>query len=102
LPITGGKPPTPEQVKTFVYFANSLLEQNQPVAVHCTSGNRRTGTLLAAYLIASGEMPEKAVRQHPQSGIAQIQQVRPTAELQEAQKQFLLAGLKQKLSPNKP
>lgn len=81
LPITGGKPPTLEQVKTFIQFAEPLLTQNQPVAVHCTSGNRRTGTLLAAYLIASGEMPEKA--------IAQIQKVRPTAELREAQRQFL-------------
>jgi atypical dual specificity phosphatase len=81
LPITGGKPPTVEQVKTFVQFAQLLLQQNQPVAVHCTSGNRRTGTLLAAYLIANGEMPEKA--------ISHIQQIRPTAELREAQKQFL-------------
>jgi protein tyrosine phosphatase (PTP) superfamily phosphohydrolase (DUF442 family) len=81
LPITGGKPPTVDQVKQFVQFAELLIEDNQPVVVHCTSGNRRTGTLLAAYLVAEEEDPEKA--------IALVQQARPTAELRDAQKQFL-------------
>jgi atypical dual specificity phosphatase len=81
LPITGGKPPTVEQVKQFVRFAKPLIEENQPVVVHCTSGNRRTGTLLAAYLVAEGETPEKA--------ISLVQEARPTAELREAQKKFL-------------
>ncbi|MFM2315593.1 MAG: hypothetical protein RLZZ04_4871 [Cyanobacteriota bacterium] len=82
LPTTGGKSPTVEQVKQFVQFTEPLLENNQPVVVHCTSGNRRTGTLLAAYLVAQGENPIQA--------IALIQQVRLTAELRDAQKQFLL------------
>jgi protein tyrosine phosphatase (PTP) superfamily phosphohydrolase (DUF442 family) len=82
LPITGGKPPTVGQVKQFVQFAKPLIEENQPVVVHCTSGNRRTGTLLAAYLVAQGENPEKA--------ITLVQKARPTAELRDAQKQFLL------------
>lgn len=81
LPITGGKPPTIDQVKQFVQFAKPLIEDNRPVVVHCTSGNRRTGTLLAAYLVAEGENPKKA--------IALVQQARPTAELRDAQKQFL-------------
>lgn len=81
LPIIGGKPPTVDQVKQFVQFAEPLIKDNQPVVVHCTSGNRRTGTLLAAYLVAEGEDPEKA--------IALVQQARPTAELRDAQKQFL-------------
>ena len=82
LPTTGGKSPTIEQVKQFVQFIEPLLENDQPVVVHCTSGNRRTGTLLAAYLVAQGENPEKA--------IALVQKARPTAELRDAQKQFLL------------
>ena len=81
LPITGGKPPTVEQVKEFVKFAEPLVDNNQPVVVHCTSGNRRTGTLLAAYLIAQGEDPERA--------ISLVQQARPTAELRDAQREFL-------------
>ena len=81
LPITGGKAPTIEQVMQFVQFAEPLLESHQPVVVHCTSGNRRTGTLLAAYLVAKGEEPESA--------IAIIQKARPTAELRAAQIDFL-------------
>ena len=81
LPITGGKPPTVEQVKQFANFAQPIIEENQAVVVHCTSGNRRTGTLLAAYLIAKGENPQQA--------IALVQKARPTAELREAQQNFL-------------
>ena len=83
LPITGGKPPTVEQVNQFVVFAEPLMAQKQSVVVHCTSGNRRTGTLLAAYLIAKGETPEKA--------IALVKEARPTAELRDAQKEFLFS-----------
>ena len=82
LPITGGKAPTVEQVQDFVRFTDSLLGKNQSVVVHCTSGNRRTGTLLAAYLIAKGNFPETAIEL--------IQKVRPTAELRDAQIKFLL------------
>ena len=81
LPITGGKPPTVEQVKEFVEFAEPLIENNQPVVVHCTSGNRRTGTLLAAYLVAKREDPERAV--------SLVKEARPTAELRDAQREFL-------------
>jgi atypical dual specificity phosphatase len=81
LPIIGGKAPTVLQVKEFVAFADPIIAQGQSVAVHCTSGNRRTGTLLAAYLVAQGERPTQAIER--------IQQVRPTAELREAQIQFL-------------
>ena len=81
LPITGGKPPTVEQVKQFVNFAQPIIEKNRAVVVHCTSGNRRTGTLLSAYLVAQGENPQQA--------IPLVQKARPTAELREAQQNFL-------------
>lgn len=81
LPTTGGQPPSVEQVREFVQFARPLLDRDQAVAVHCTSGNRRTGTLLAAYLIANRETPEDA--------IARVRRARPSAELREAQLVFL-------------
>lgn len=81
LPIIGGKAPTVAQVKEFAAFANPIIAKNHSVAVHCTSGNRRTGTLLAAYLVSKGESPEQAIKY--------IQEVRPSAELREAQIQFL-------------
>jgi atypical dual specificity phosphatase len=82
LPIVGGKPPSIEQVKQFVRFAKPLIDSNRAVVVHCTSGNRRTGTLLAAYLIAEGETPKKA--------IALILEARPTVELRDVQREFLV------------
>ena len=82
LPTIGGQPPELEQVKQFLVFAEPLIAKNHPVVVHCTSGNRRTGTLLAAYLISRGESPESA--------IAKVQTARPTAELRAAQTDFLL------------
>ena len=81
LSITGSKPPTVEQVRQFVNFAEPIIESNFSVVVHCTNGNRRTGTLLAAYLIAKGENPQQA--------ISLMQKARPTAELREAQRNFL-------------
>ena len=81
LPITGGKPPQTEQITEFMQFAKPLIESDRSLLVHCTSGNRRTGTLLASYLIAEGETPERA--------IALIKKARPTAELREAQTEFL-------------
>ncbi len=81
LPITGGKAPTVQQVRDFVSFADRLIERGKSVAVHCTSGNRRTGTLLAAYLIAKGDNPDQTLEL--------VQSVRPTAELREIQIEFL-------------
>ncbi len=61
LPTTGGAAPTHEQIAQFVEFV-AQQQLSHAVAVHCTSGNRRTGTMLAAYLIQSGSTYEQALQ----------------------------------------
>ena len=46
LPTTGGTAPSPEQVQQFQQFVEQQQQAGHAVAVHCTSGRRRTGTLL--------------------------------------------------------
>jgi protein-tyrosine phosphatase len=83
LPTTGGTAPTPEQLATFQEFVDHQTSLGRGVAVHCTSGRRRTGTILAAYLIHTG---------HPYAdALDQIYQANPTVELREAQLTFLRA-----------
>ncbi|HAC66110.1 MAG TPA: protein phosphatase, partial [Cyanothece sp. UBA12306] len=48
LPIVEDLPPTLPQVEEFIKFAETIMSDNQAVAVHCTGGNHRTGTLLAS------------------------------------------------------
>lgn len=81
LPISGGTPPTREQVQQFQDFVHAQLAQDRAIAVHCSSGRRRTGTLLAAYLIRAG-WPS-------QTAIERVQAVNPAIELREAQIAFL-------------
>ncbi|MBW4659828.1 MAG: dual specificity protein phosphatase family protein [Drouetiella hepatica Uher 2000/2452] len=54
LPTKGGTPPSQKQVQELQNFVDSQNLLGHAVAVHCTNGKRRTGTLLAAYLIAGG------------------------------------------------
>ena len=82
LPIKGGTSPTSDQIETFCQFVNQQLELRQGVAVHCTSGRRRTGTVLAAYLIKKkGKSYEEALQT--------ILDGNPDVELRDAQKIFL-------------
>nr|WP_199305990.1 dual specificity protein phosphatase family protein [Pseudanabaena sp. FACHB-2040] len=81
LPTTGGTAPTQEQAEQFRQFVDAENARSHAVAVHCTSGRRRTGTLLAAYLIATGATAENALNQ--------ILQANPAVKLREAQVAFL-------------
>lgn len=81
LPIEGGTPPSIEQLqrlRTFVAVQNDL---GNAVAVHCSNGLRRTGTVLAALLIQQGADYESAM--------TAIQSANPAVELSEAQISFL-------------
>jgi atypical dual specificity phosphatase len=81
LPVKGGTAPTKAQIAELVKFVESQNQLNQGVAVHCTSGRRRTGTFLAAYLIQIGKTHEEALQM--------IQAANPHVELRDAQIEFL-------------
>ncbi len=81
LPVKGGTPPYNVQVQQFCRFVEK--HNSTGVAVHCTSGKRRTGTLLAAYLIKQGQSYESAIQT--------IQTAKPDADPRDAQRNFLKA-----------
>jgi atypical dual specificity phosphatase len=81
LPTKGGTAPSLEQVQELSQFVTAQNALGQAVVVHCTSGRRRTGTLLAAYLIRSGSSYDDAIQR--------IQTANPKVELREAQTAFL-------------
>lgn len=82
LPTIGGTAPSREQVQELQNFVSSQNHLGHAVAVHCTSGRRRTGTMLASYLILSGSSYDEAMQT--------IQDANPNAQLREAQTTFLL------------
>ena len=86
LPTIGGTAPSQEQIQELQNFVSSQNQLGHAVAVHCTSGRRRTGTMLASYLILAGSSYDEAMQT--------IQDANPDAELREAQTTFLreLAG----------
>jgi protein-tyrosine phosphatase len=81
LPVTGGTAPSPEQLQQLQNFLDEQNQLGRAVAVHCTSGRRRTGTLLASYLIWSGVAYEEAMQT--------ILTANPDVELRDAQTSFL-------------
>jgi len=86
LPPTGGQAPTPAQIAEFQQFVEAKNQADRAVAVHCSSGRRRTATFLGAYLILQGASYEEAV--------GAIAQANPAVEMRDAQLDFLrsLAG----------
>lgn len=86
LPTQGGTAPSLEQLEELQRFVEQQNRLGNAVAIHCTSGNRRTGTMLAAYLISTGSSYENAMQV--------VQTANPKAELRAAQTTFLqkLAG----------
>jgi protein-tyrosine phosphatase len=81
LPTKGGTSPSRQQIQELQDFVNYQNQLGKAVAVHCTSGRRRTGTMLASYLINAGSAYDDAMQA--------IQTANPDVELREAQTTFL-------------
>jgi atypical dual specificity phosphatase len=81
LPIQGGNPPNRDQIQELAHFMEEQQLQGLAVAVHCTNGLRRTGTMLAAYLIHVGSSYDLAMQT--------INLANPQVELRAAQTDFL-------------
>ncbi|NJK61704.1 MAG: protein phosphatase [Synechococcaceae cyanobacterium SM2_3_1] len=81
LPTTGGQSPTVEQIEQFQQFVDAQHALAKSVVVHCSSGRRRTGTFLAAYLITKGSSAREAIQA--------AQRANPQIELRDAQISFL-------------
>lgn len=81
VPIIGGTAPSLEQLDTIKTFVEAQTQRGHGVAIHCSSGRRRTGTVLAALLIKQGTSYEKALNI--------ILTANPDVELREAQISFL-------------
>jgi len=81
LPTKGGTAPTREQIDSFRQFVDTENRAGKAVAVHCSSGRRRTATFLGAYLILTGSSYEKAIEKIARSNSA--------VEMREAQLSFL-------------
>jgi atypical dual specificity phosphatase len=92
LPTKGGTAPTLTQIQDLKAFVDEQNQAGKAVAIHCTSGNRRTGTMLAAYLICTGTAYEDAMQV--------IQRANPNAELREAQLTFLRSLDRMQFAPH--
>lgn len=80
-PVKGGSVPTDEQVAEAFAFAQKYWNDGKAIAIHCTGGKKRTGTLAVALLVKRGQTAE--------AGIAALAAANPEIALGEKQLAFL-------------
>jgi protein tyrosine phosphatase (PTP) superfamily phosphohydrolase (DUF442 family) len=73
LPVTDGRPPSPEQVEQFVAIARA---SNGRVFLHCGEGVGRAGTMSAAYKVTTGKADAtEALRESLAIGVITFEQI---------------------------
>ncbi|HEY8504425.1 MAG TPA: dual specificity protein phosphatase family protein, partial [Gemmataceae bacterium] len=83
VPVPDMEAPTPEQLARCVSAIRKANEAGMGVAVHCTAGLGRTGSILAAYLVSKGLSAEEAM--------TQVRELRPGSIETEAQEEAIQA-----------
>jgi len=79
VPMKDHEPPSVEDLEKCVEFIMSNISAGRPTAVHCAAGLGRTGTVIAAYFVASERI-------YPNEAIEKVRRLRPGSvePLQEA------------------
>lgn len=81
LPIEVDATPTPEQLVQFKAFMQEQQKEGRAVAVHCSGGKHRTGTMIGAYLLHRGFSYEQAIQT--------LVEANPAIKLPDSQSSFL-------------
>jgi atypical dual specificity phosphatase len=90
-PLMDMEAPTQEQLDRCVSAVRRATERNMGVAIHCGAGLGRTGTVLAAYLVATGMDANTA--------ISRIRRLRPGSIETEEQAQAVYAFARRQQKP---